>query len=440
VRTRRTIRRLATTLGLLFGIVFVVPAGATPGDLDSSFSDNGWVRTIEVTSESNNYLPKGVEDLVVQPDGKIVVVGEIEDGTSEWYFGAFRYSADGSLDPSFGEGGWVDTDIGGFDFPHAVALQGNKIIVAGETDCQFAECFALVRYHSDGTLDTTFGNEGVVKTTFAQCGCAAYDVAVSERGKIVAAGYRFKYGDHMDDGLFAAARYLPDGDLDEGFSADGKVSVDFGFGDDIAEAVAVLPRGKVLLAGSGTKDWYRTRDDFALAQFRNNGSLDPNFSGDGLRTIDFGSARADSAHDVALQLHGRIVVAGSTTAGSVGGPKIALTRLHPDGSLDRGFGLRRTRPGSHGGYAEAVVAHPDGTILVGGRAFEDAERDSSDWVIARHLVGGGLDPTWSGNGMARTNLSAGADEIGALGIQADGLIVASGSISGSQGVARYLND
>jgi uncharacterized delta-60 repeat protein len=89
---------------------------------------------------------------------------------------------------------------------------------------------------------------------FAQCGCWASDVAVQPNGKIVAVGRRVRYGDAQDDELFAVARYLPDGRLDPTFSRDGQASLDFGFGDDAAQAVAIYPDGKILAAGGGHKE------------------------------------------------------------------------------------------------------------------------------------------------------------------------------------------
>jgi uncharacterized delta-60 repeat protein len=439
-----SVGRPASLLGaVLLSAIWTAPASAAPGDLDSAFSSDGWVRTLEVRSETNNYLPEGAEDLAIQPDGKIVAVGELEDGTSNWYFGAFRYLPSGGLDETFGEGGWVDTDLGSFEFAHAVALQGDgKIVVAGEGDCELATCFVIVRYKADGSLDSAFGGgDGVVRTMFRQCGCWALDVAIQPNGKIVAAGWRFRYGDALDDDLFAVARYLPDGALDRTFSGDGRVSVDLGFGDDIAHSVAVLPGGKVLVAGQGTRNRYLTEDDFALARFRNDGTLDPGFSGDGLRTINFGRQRYDIAYSLDVQDDGRILVAGTTSDELEAHPRLAVARLNPGGSLDRSFGrdgLIRFRPGPYGGYARTMVQHPDGRVVVAGRRFVDAVHDSSDWIVLRYLRNGTPDPSFGGDGMVVTDFGTGADRAGGITIDADGKIVVGGWIYESLGLARYL--
>ena len=435
-----TVRLMA---GLIVAMSWAAPAAAAPGDLDGSFSGDGWVRTQEVRTETNNYLPKGAEDLAIQPDGKILAVGELQDGASYWYFGVFRYLPGGELDLGFGDGGWVATELGSFPFAHAVALQPDgKIVVAGEGDCHLAGCFVLARYNQDGSLDTSFGEgDGVVQTMFGQFGSRGFDVAIQSNGKIVAVGGRFRGADAQDDGLFAVARYLPDGQLDRSVSGDGRVSLDLGYGDDIARAVAVLPRGKILVAGQGTRNRGLTEDDFALVRLRRDGARDPTFSGDGVCLINFGARRFDISYSLDVQEDGRILVAGSSADERDAHPRVAIARLDPDGSLDGGFGnggLLRFRPGPYGGYAAAVLQHPDGRILVAGRRFVDGQHDASDWMVLRHQAGGSLDPSFGEGGMIVTDFGTGAERAGAMAVQADGRIVVGGLLYGSLGLARYL--
>ena len=147
-------RFLAATL-LALSLAAPAAAGAAAGDLDPSFGGGaGWVRTLEVRDASNNYLPQGAEDVAVQPDGRIVVAGDVIDGRSNRYLGVLRYLPDGSLDPGFGSGGLTVADAGSFEDIRAVALQRDgKIVVAGETDCETARCFAAMRLNPDGSLD-----------------------------------------------------------------------------------------------------------------------------------------------------------------------------------------------------------------------------------------------------------------------------------------------
>lgn len=433
-------RLAASTIAALALVAAPATATAAPGALDPGFSADGWTRTLEVRSASNNYLPEGADDLAVAADGAIVTAGELRDGMSAWYFGAFRFLPGGDLDPGFGEGGWVDNDLGAFEMPRAVALQADgKIVVAGSSDCALSTCFTLARYLPGGGLDPGFGAGGIAQTAFPQRGAAAYDVAVARDGKLVAVGSTSHGSDANDTGLFAVARFLPDGRLDAGFSGDGHVTVDFGYGNDRAQAVAIQPSGRIVVAGTGTRNLYRTLDDFAVARLRDDGRLDRSFSRDGRRTVRFGRARFDFGYGLALAPGGRIVVAGSTTAEDRLRPtQIALARLRRDGSLDRAFGAagrRRTLPGPHGGYARAVLVHA-GRVIAGGRVFADAERDSSDWVLAGYTAAGAPDAAFGAGGIAITDFGTGADEIGSLAAQGD-RIVAAGSIYTSLGLARY---
>ena len=437
-RARRALRTAAVSIVAAGWAALALAAG---GELDPSFSGDGWVRTLEVRSATNTYLPRGGEDIALQPDGKILVTSEILDGTSHWYFGVFRYTADGSLDRTFAGGGWAEVDLGEAEFAHAVAVQRNgRIVVAGETDCPLAVCFALVRFLPDGHLDRSFGANGVVRTMFARYGASrAYDVAVQPNGKIVAVGMRFRGDDAQNDELFAVARYLRDGRLDRSFSRDGLASVDFGFGDADAAAVALQPNGKILVAGNGTGNVYRTGEDFAVARFRPDGTLDRTFSGDGRATVDFGHRLSDGVQGLALRRDGRIVLAGgSGKRGAV--PRIAVARLRANGHLDRTFGgagKRLTRPGPHGGYAGAVVQQPGGRLVVAGRVFDDDRLDTSAWVLARYGRGGALDPSFGRGGLVVSDFSTGADWVGGLAAQRDGRILAAGSVCESQALARY---
>ncbi len=426
--------------------VLIVAAGAAValaagGELDRSFSGDGWVRTLAVRASTNTYLPRGGEDVALQPDGKILVTGEILDATSHWYFGVFRYTAGGSLDRTFAGEGFAEIDLGAAEFAHAVAIQRNgRIVVAGEADCPYAVCFALVRFLPDGRLDRSFGAGGVVRTMFSRYGASrAYDVAVQPDGRIVAVGMRFRGNDAQNDELFAVARYLPDGRLDRSFSRDGLASVDFDFGDDDASAVALQPGGKILVAGRGTHNVYRTEEDFAVARFRRNGTLDRTFSDDGRATVDFGHRLSDGVRGLALWRGGRIVLAGSSgKRGTV--PRIAVARLRANGRLDRSFGAggkRLTRPGPHGGYADAVVQQPNGWIVVAGRVFDDGRLDTSAWVLARYGRAGALDRSFGRRGLVVSDFSTGADWVGGLAVQRDARIVAAGSVGESQSLARY---
>ncbi len=232
------------------------------------------------------------------------------------------------------------------------------------------------------------------------------------------------------------ARYLPDGSLDKSFSRDGRTTVDFGYGNDLAYAVASQRGGRVVVAGQGTRNRYRTEEDFAFARFRRDGRLDRGFSGDGKRTVNFGGQRFDIAYGLAVR--GRSIFAtGSTVVAPERAPAIALVRLGWSGGLAREFGRRRVLPSPGGGIGHAVAVQPDGRILVAGRSYSDFSQDASDWALVRYRRSGRLDRDFGGDGIVVTDFGTGEDSARALAVR-DGRILVAGSIYSSQGLARYL--
>ncbi len=192
----------------LASLVLALPAAAAPGDLDRTFSGDGWVRSYDITGYSRGFLPKGAEDVAIQADGKILAVSEILDGNSHWYFGVYRWLPNGDLDRSFGSGGWVANDLGIFPMPHTVALQKDgKILVGGQIECPDLQlCFGIVRYHPNGSVDSSFGISGIARATFPgwRCGCELHDLAVpaerADRGGRLAIQRRRCAGRHAPRG------------------------------------------------------------------------------------------------------------------------------------------------------------------------------------------------------------------------------------------------
>lgn len=150
--------------------------------------------------------------------------------------------------------------------------------------------------------------------------------AIQPDGKIVVAGRaRISEGPSNDD--FAVARYNTDGSLDTEFDGDGKVIVAFAGRFDEAFSVAIQDDEKIVAAGfSGS-----TAEDFALARFNPNGSLDSTFDVDGRVTTSFGAGR-DGAYSVVIQPDDKIVAAGIATMTNL---DFAIARYNPDGSLTR---------------------------------------------------------------------------------------------------------
>jgi uncharacterized delta-60 repeat protein len=256
---------------------------------------------------------------VVQADGKLVAAWWAP-GEGFGSFGLARYNPDGTLDPSFGTGGKVTTDVGGsIDQAHALAVQANgRLVVAGIADNSQVGSgfdFALVRYRSNGNLDRSFGMDGKVTTDVASINERALALAVQADGRLVAAGVTGEAGLSVTGADFALVRYRSNGILDRSFGTGGKVTTDFtgSSGGDRANALVGQADGKLVAAGfaggpAGT--------DFALARYNPDGTLDASFGTAGRVTTDF-TGDVDIANALAVQADGKLVAAGFANAGAV---------------------------------------------------------------------------------------------------------------------------
>jgi uncharacterized delta-60 repeat protein len=411
-------------------------AAAAPGDLDPSFAGKGWAHTREFFHYDQEYIPKGAEDLARQPDGKLVLTGEFQDGQSTWYYGAYRLTAAGGLDRSFGEGGWVDTKVGTFDFPHAVAIQRDgKILLAGESTCDVAGCAAVVRYLPSGALDPSFGTGGIVRLGGRRIQ-GANDVAVLPDGKILVLGWQFNHGRWHDYTLITLVRLLSNGKPDRSFSRDGFAHVGLRRGQ-FPHAMTVQHNGKIVIAGYSSGSDLPNTAYFEIARVRRDGRPDRSFSGDGYAFVDW-RGRDESASDVAVQRDGRIVVVGTSGVFvKYWTDRIAVARLNRNGTLDRSFGKRLTKTGRYGSSGNGVLIQPDGRIVVAGSDSDDRSDNTSAWAVARYLRNGRLDRSFGHGGIVIGDFGTGHDWASSLALQPDGKLLVAGSIYEDEAVARY---
>ena len=245
------------------------------GSLDDSFGTGGLVTT---------GFTLGSDDLAsaaAYQEDKLVAVGYTTPDGVTFSFALTRYLRNGTLDPSFGSGGKVVSSFSGYDFADAVVVKGDKIIVAGESRSGGGgNNFIVARYNRDGSLDSSFGTGGFVTTDFNGGFDSANGVAVMG-DKIVAAGYVNYLTGNSDFGL---ARYTKDGALDTSFGTGGKVETDFAGGDDAGHAIDVKGDRIVVVGSAATT----LNTDFAAALYDKHGALDSSFGGDGKATLDLG--------------------------------------------------------------------------------------------------------------------------------------------------------
>ena len=417
---------IATAAIVLTWFISPQVAQAAAGDLDPTFGTVGMVTTdISRSTDIANAV-------AVQADGKLVVVGQTykNNDFSGEDFVVTRYNTDGTLDTTFGRGGKVRTDFPGLAaVPSSVVIQSDgKIVVAGGAFPLFTFLgnFELVRYNPNGSLDRSFGNGGIVTTTFPE-GSYAFDVALQPDGKIIAAGtvfVDFNPGD-ISDTDFALARYNSDGSLDTTFGNGGTLMTDFFGNEDDAFSVLIQPDGKIVAVGSANNpaSYY----DFAAVRYLSNGTIDTTFGVAGKVSTDFGDQNFDRARSAALQSDGRIVAAGFAISQNGGVQNFAVARYTSNGILDTTFsgdGKTQIDFGNCCQSATKLLLQSDGKIItVGG---SNGESGDDDFLLARLNPRGSLDNTFGVGGQVRTSfgdLNGGAN--GAA-LQSDGKIVAVG--------------
>ncbi|PYE47937.1 putative Ig domain-containing protein [Deinococcus yavapaiensis] len=286
-----------------------ITVNSASGSLDTTFGSGGKVTTPIGTSGEEAYA------LVMQPDGKLVAAGATFNG-SNFDFALVRYNSNGTLDTTFGSGGKVTTPIGtSNDFAYALVMQPDgKLVAAGATYNGSNSDLALVRYNSNGSLDTTFGTSGKVTTPIGTSDDQAHALVMQPDGKLVAAG-QASNGSNFD---FALVRYNSNGTLDTTFGSGGKVTTPIGTSNDYAYALVMQPDGKLIAAGRTING---STYDFALVRYNSNGSLDTTFGTSGKVTTAM-SVYNDEVRALAVQPDGKLVAAGS-------GDGITLVRYQP---------------------------------------------------------------------------------------------------------------
>ena len=395
---------------------FGASPAAAAGELDPAFSSDG-----KVFTDFFGAMYDDLHDVAVAPDGKIIAVGSWGGADSHscpaaathCNFAIVRYHPNGSIDTSFGSNGRVMTDFDGDDdVAWGVALQPDgKIVVAGSALVGTnAPDFALARYLADGSLDRTFAGDGKLTTALGETE-RAMDVLIQPNGSIVAVGFTDTFG--TED--FALARYFPNGTLDPSFSGDGIQTTGLGH-DDRATAAALQRDGKIIVVGTRWEDddscFACKETDLALARYRSDGSLDPTLDGDGKMTEGHGGDEGLEA--VTAMRDGRFVVAGYSSG------DFYAARYLPNADRDESFALQGRKWVNFGANAGAfgVATGSDGKVVLTGSA-------GGDLAAARVTTSGANDLTFSGDGMVRTDFG-GSEQGDAMVLQRDGKILVAG--------------
>jgi uncharacterized delta-60 repeat protein len=413
---------------LILALFFLAPNSirAAAGDLDTRFGNGGVVQTDFTGGDDYGF---GVK---VQSDGKTVVVGQ--SGVYPLFHTALtRYNKSGALDRSFGNNGRVVAalDSGG-DGSTALAFQSDgKIVTAGSViHNNFLLAFITARFNPDGTLDQTFGTNGVVQTTFGDAAAEGNDVVLQPDGKIVVVGFSGA-GSYSSNNNVALVRYNPDGTLDQTFGTGGKVKNISGVGT----SVALQADGKIVVVG--TFDPGSTSSRFLLARYNSDGTLDGTFGSSGVTTTAIGNGDAFS-FAIGLLSGGRIVLGGYSSGTQDHDFTVAC--YTSNGLLDQTFGnggIAATDFGGTDDIAYGLAVQRDQVVLGGRSGFYP----NFNFGLARYTSSGQPDQTFGAGGKVVTPVANSSN--GYAVALAGGKIILAGAVADSQrpfdfGVARYL--
>ena len=414
---------------ILFTFIFLLTTqfafGANPGDLDPSFGTNGKVYAVPA-----NFMP--AEDVALQADGKLVLVGSTLGPDNTQDFAVVRLNADGSPDMGFGTNGLfgIPFDANFNEMATCVVIQSDgKIVVAGSVQLGTSGWdFGIARVNSNGTLDGTYSG-GKVKVNVTDTGGDdfAYDMIIQTDGKVVIVGTT-RPTPNKD---MAVVRLTTAGVVDTAFNS-GRIRIAIGSGnEDEALALALQPDGNIVIAGS-------TAGDFCLLRATPGGLLDTSFGFMGLVQTAVGS-QLDRATSVAIQSDGKIVAAGTANSGSF--DEAAFVRYTSAGQLDSTFDgdgkVTYDVRASNSDILNTVLVQPDGKIIGVGSS-------GGSYILLRLVTNGGLDTSFGVGGKAVHNVAPTNSASHRAILQPDGKVVAvgdGGGVNPSFGfsAARFLS-
>jgi uncharacterized delta-60 repeat protein len=374
----------------------------------------------------------------VDGEQKIVVVGSVPGtrGATRWTVA--RYLADGSLDASFGSNGVVTGPVLDGSSPGSVAVQPDgKIVVSGSvvTKTYKNGVVGVVRYHANGSVDSSFGTAGVTAVpcswSFNRCSLAGhgYSVVVQPDGKVVIAGAY--YGPRL-----TVIRLTASGLADTSFNGNGQYIMTTALADaksvvlqTVGSDVKIVAAGSYYGAGGGR--------DAAVFRFDADGSLDALFGTGGIATASF-SSETNLFFAVALDANDKIVATGEGDF-AAGPYRTILARFDASGSLDASFGTGGTvdmAPRLENDVSMGVVVQADGKVVLGGVADGPA---GYYFQTLRYNNDGAADTTYGTGGWVTTAFPGFASSR-ARGIlqQADGKVIVFGDANYSRAaLARY---
>lgn len=358
-----------------------------PGSLDLSFGTDGTVMLSDNTSIQRGFTG------AVQGDGKILI-GGLQENNNVQDFSVARYNTDGTLDNSFGQNGLVVFDGGETaESVWTIMVQSDgKILLGGSIYHQSStyDDFALIRLNPDGSPDNSFGNAGLVYTDFEGGWDNAYSMAIQDDGKIILGGDGYRNNKRNA----SLVRYNTDGTVDESFGFSGVGWLSVGTVNDKTKDIALQEDGKIVVVGAANDG----QDDQAFViRFNADGNVDSFFGNNGMFIIDIG-AREDRLWSVCVLDNGSIIAGGYTRNDNTGDNDYLFLKLNSDGTQDMSFGSNGIKMFTYSLNDQVIdmCIQDDGKILSVGGGFS--------FELLRLLENGDLDSSFGDNGKVNTTI------------------------------------
>lgn len=422
-----SILTVLTTLNVL-----AQPSGA----LDPTFGNGGKVVTSITPGQDKAY------GVAIQTDGKIIVAGHSTSTVTGKDFAVVRYNSDGSLDNTFGNNGVVTTDLqtGSDDVAYSVALQTDgKIVLAGYSDNGSNKDAALVRYNDDGSLDNTFGSNGVVLTDFENSQQDEIKVVKIHQltGNIIVGGATIISSSVSKP---VVARYLSNGTLDNTFNSNGIrllwiTSLDYQYLFSV-EDLAVQANGKISAVGWRDFPGLQWDSDYWACRINSDGTMDVTFSSDGVNVYNGSFNGHDRAFAMLLKPNNNILMAGGGYLSTLA-YDFTIFELNANGST-ASWSAMADWGGLLDDIAYGLAEDNNGKYILAGSS---GNTTTKTFALARVNTNASLDNTFGTNGKVTTTFGSNAlNECFDVAIQVDNKIVAVGYTGSDFAIARYLGD
>lgn len=417
---------------LIFLILIVHASIFKAQYLDPSFSTDGYdVQHIGTVSYSYK--------LVLQADNKIISAGTAYVPGHDYDFVVMRYTEEGMPDITFGEDGISTIDFSA-DEDHASSLvlqDDGKILIAGTSNNVAGNNFGIVRLNTDGSIDTTFAENGFLLFQPENKTCGIDAACLQPDGKIIAAGNtNDSTGSNIETLI---ARFQANGKIDSTFGINGLLYLKIDSNRTSISCAEVSDENKILIGGGY---WPENGADFFLARLNSNGDPDTSFNHAGYTITDLFASK-EIISSIAITPEGKIIGAGNSYD-ELSYSGFGMARWNEDGTLDNSFGIGGKSItefdydlNEGNDYANDLVIQPDGKLVVAGYRYDFL--DGEFIAIARYLVNGVLDISFGDGGKILSKIGSNcfAD---AIALNDEGKILISGASDNSFLIARFLSE